>query len=101
MSDSLDSTTWQPEEGPEPVWADFNDWPQRDAVGLDSRVTRAQLAAQGLELREGLLLNIWDADEDDEGNRDDLIATGYVERWGDDRWVLRMRHPLRWQSGEA
>jgi hypothetical protein len=95
----MERTTWQPDTGPAPVWADFNDMPTRDTVGLDARQTRAELADLGIELREGMVLNVWDADEDDAGNRDDLIATGAIERWAEDRWVLRMTHPLRWQSG--
>lgn len=70
--------------------------PERDAVGLNTRGTVAALEAAGIELREGLPLNVWDADADDDGVRDDLIACGHVELW-QDIWVLRL-HWMRHQS---
>ena len=44
--------------------------------------TVKDLEPLGIELREGLVLNVFDADGDldDPGLRDDLIATGVVER---------------------
>jgi hypothetical protein len=49
-----------------------------------------------VELREGTLITAFDEDIDDDGSRDDLIASGTVERapeWLEchgSRWVLRI-----------
>jgi hypothetical protein len=49
-------------------------------------------------LKEGMILTAFDEDLDDDGNRDDLIASGIVERspqWlrcNGSRWVLRIDH---------
>ncbi|HEY2459818.1 MAG TPA: hypothetical protein VGI16_03385 [Candidatus Acidoferrum sp.] len=49
-----------------------------------------------VNLREGLVLTAFDEDADEQGNRDDLIASGTVEpspewlRCNGSRWVLRI-----------
>lgn len=63
--------------------------PERDCVGLNLRGSVRDLDALGIELVPGMKLNVWDADADDAGERDDLIGSGTVERWGD-IWVLRL-----------
>ena len=49
-----------------------------------------------IHLREGLMLTAYDEDEDENGNRDDLLAHGVVEPAPDwlqshgSKWVLRI-----------
>jgi hypothetical protein len=84
------TTCWVPREGLLPVWVDFN---RRggDTVYLDLPATEADLRRLGIELVEGVVLNVWDADGNDFGERDDLVATGVVE-WDSQRcaWFLRI-----------
>jgi hypothetical protein len=51
---------------------------------------------QQIELQEGMIVTAYDEDTDDDGNRDDLLATGTVERSPSflqckgSRWALRI-----------
>jgi hypothetical protein len=76
---------------------DFNWMPGEGMVGLNVRKTVEELARRGVELSEGMRLNVFDADEDLSGIRDDLIVTGHVGRW-QGIWVLIFDQPLRHQS---
>jgi len=70
------------------VWVDFNRG-GGGVVYLDLPGTVADLWRLGIELSEGLALNVWDEEGNDAGERDDLLATGIVER--DPRgWLLRV-----------
>jgi hypothetical protein len=63
------------------VFADFNDLlssPRR--LWLDTVGAREDLQRQGIELREGLEITLYDHDLDEAGNRDDLIVEGVVSR---------------------
>jgi hypothetical protein len=84
------ATRGVPHRGPPPVWVDFNR-PGGDVVWLDLPVTKGELARLGLELRAGLVLNVWTEDLGDDGERDDLVAVGVVERnISRDTWQLRI-----------
>lgn len=69
-------------------------------VGLTTRGTIAELADRGITLEEGLFLNVWDADANNAGERDDLVASGHVENW-DGTWVLRLTGPIQSESQMA
>jgi hypothetical protein len=74
------------------VFADFNDLLRyRDRVRLRTHGARADLERQGLTLEEGIVLQLYDHDENDEGERDDLIARGTVY-WDEeeDAWMARL-----------
>ena len=87
------TTRWVPREGPPPVWVDFNRG-GRDVVYLDLPGTEADLRRLGIELSAGLVLNVWDQDGNHAGERDDLLATGVVERDPvRGAWLLRV---TRW-----
>ncbi len=94
-------TTWSPAQGIAPIRVDFNDMPAWGIVGLNVRTTREELADRDVVLQPGLLLNVWDADADDKGNRDDLIASGEVFA-GDhpDEWFLKLDGPVRSHSDD-
>ena len=90
-------TRWVPADGPPPVWVDFNRG-GGDLVYLDLPKTLGQLNRLGIDLREGVLLNVWDQDATEGFERDDLLATGVVERDpGRQKWVLR----ITWSAHES
>ncbi len=55
-------------------------------------------AGKLVEFREGMIVTAFDEDSDENGNRDDLLATGTVERSPDwlqcngSRWALIINH---------
>lgn len=52
--------------------------------------TLREIEELGLQLAEGLVLNVWDEDVNDHGDRDDLIAVGVIEREDDSgEWTLQ------------
>jgi hypothetical protein len=52
--------------------------------------TLREIEKLGLQLEEGLALNVWDEDENEHGDRDDLIAVGVIEREADSgEWTLQ------------
>ena len=61
-----------------PIYVDFL---KRDSFGrvkLTTIGTREDLAAQGIELHEGMRLVFWSDDADNAGARHDLLADGVV-----------------------
>jgi hypothetical protein len=76
---------------------DFNYMLAKGVVGLSTRGTLAQLAERGITLEGGLFLNVWDADANGAGERDDLVASGHVEDW-EGTWVLRLTGPIQSES---
>jgi hypothetical protein len=82
-------TGWVPKVGSPPIHVDFNRSGTGDTVVLDHPAVVAELARHGVELKAGLVLNVWDEDGNDRGDRDDLLATGVVRH--DEvsgRWLL-------------
>jgi len=79
------------------VWVDLHRLPAR----LESPGTRRDLERLEIELYEGLVLNVWDADGNEAGERDDLIATGRVY-WDapGQRWLLAVVGSFRHQSDD-
>ena len=66
-----------------PIWVDHNRNPPR----LDFPETRHDLERFGISLVEGQRLVLWDADANDDGEVDDLIATGVAFRDEEHRWL--------------
>jgi hypothetical protein len=77
------------------VRADFNGLFSR-VLCLSHKDTCADADGNLVDLKEGMLLTAFDEDLDENGNRDDLIASGTVEpapEWlacRGSRWVLRI-----------
>jgi len=77
------------------VRADFNGL-FSEVLCLSHDDSCIDIAGNIVTFREGLLLTAFDEDVDEQGNRDDLIASGTVERSPDwlrcrgSRWVLRI-----------
>lgn len=60
------------------IYADFQNLDDSNRVRLTCAGTAADLARQGIELREGLVLTLYMDDADDEGRPDELRAEGVV-----------------------
>jgi len=77
------------------VWADFNGL-FGELLCLSHGDTSTDESGAKITLRAGMKLTAFDQDVDGQGNRDDLIASGIVERslWrlrcNGSRWVLRI-----------
>jgi hypothetical protein len=84
-------TSWIPRRGSPPIHFDFNRTGTAETIGLDHPAVLAELARQSVELRDGLILNLWDEDGNEQGERDDLVATGVVRfEASSDRWLLEI-----------
>lgn len=57
---------------------DFNELMDYDLVLFSQKDERENVCRELITLYEGLKVNIYMDDGDDEGNRDDLVASGYV-----------------------
>jgi hypothetical protein len=82
-------TKWVPKVGSPPIHFDFNRSGTVEAIVLDHPVVVAELAKHGVELKDGLVLNLWDEDGNNRGDRDDMLATGVVRHDAlSGRWVV-------------
>lgn len=57
---------------------DFNELLEYDLVLFSQKDARENVCGELISLYEGLKVNIYMGDGDDKGNRDDLVASGYV-----------------------
>jgi hypothetical protein len=77
------------------VWADFNGV-FGDILCLSHRDTCTTDHGDLIHLSPGMILTAYMEDSDENGNRNDLVASGVVERspaWlacNDSKWVLRI-----------
>jgi hypothetical protein len=69
---------------PQRVWVDFGKTDDERRLRLTARDTREDLERLGIQLREGLRLEVYSDDLNDAGERDDLIAEGIVGAVGGD-----------------
>ncbi|HTU21308.1 MAG TPA: hypothetical protein VMG10_24860 [Gemmataceae bacterium] len=60
------------------VYADFHNLDDFNRLRLTCAGTIADLARQGIELRNGLVLTLFMDDADDQGQSDELLAEGIV-----------------------
>ncbi len=73
------------------IWVDFMKTDAQRRLILTTLGTIEDLKKQGIDLHEGLRLEVYSDDADDRGNRDDLLAEGIVYRDKEqDRWVLEI-----------
>ena len=68
------------------VYADFNNLDDDNRLRLTCMGTIQDLDRLGVQLREGLCLTFCMDDADEQGNRDDLLVDGIVEK-GEDCFV--------------
>ena len=85
------------EAGPIRIHADFNGL-FKELLCLSHKETCIGADGQDIMVREGMTAIAFDEDVDDDGNPDNLVALGTVERppeWlrcNGSRWVLRIDH---------
>ena len=73
------------------IYADFMKADHEGRLVLTCLGTHRDLTENRVTLEEGLKLVFYNEDEDYEGNRDDLVVEGTVERdEANDRWVARI-----------
>ena len=79
------------------IHADFNGI-FKELLCLSHKETCLGADGQDIVVREGMTVTAFDEDVDDDGNPDNLVASGTVERppeWlrcNGSRWVLRIDH---------
>ena len=62
------------------VYADFNNLDATNRLRLTCRGTHEDLERAGIELRDGLILQLYMDDGDDDGQADELRIEGVVRR---------------------
>lgn len=73
------------------IYVDFMKTDDEGRLLLVCLGTLRDIEAQGIELREGLVLHVYSDDADERGKRDDLVAEGTVRFHGVRRtWVLEI-----------
>jgi hypothetical protein len=73
------------------VYADFHNLDGANRLRLTCAGTVADLARQGIQLREGLVLTLYMDDADDEGRSNELLAEGVVHFVEQERgWVAQV-----------
>jgi hypothetical protein len=88
------------------LYVDFNEMLDDDLVLLSATDTRKDFHGDAVELREGMEILVYMDDPDIDGRRDNLVATGVVERNRcDDDWCAHVKwccridaHGIRHQS---
>jgi len=66
---------------------DFQNADEAGRVRLNTAGTLEDLARQGVQLCEGLVLDLYSDDGDDNGGLDELVVQGRVELDGQQAWV--------------
>lgn len=70
------------------VYADFQNLDDENRLRLTCAGTAEDLARQGINLKEGLVLTLYMDDADDRGQPDELLAEGVVHYNAEERsWV--------------
>ena len=59
-------------------WVDFNKLMENNLLPFSQKDEKENVCRQLIPLYEGLRVNIYMDDTDDQGNRDDLVGTGYI-----------------------
>jgi hypothetical protein len=86
-------------------WVDFNERIEADLVGLSNSETKMTRGGLSIRLSDGLQILIYEYDTDEDGNEDNLVASGVVELnkntgWSSCiRWCCRIdRNGIRHES---
>ena len=84
---------------------DFNELIERNLVALSRDDTKLASSGESVLLSEGLVVDVYDYDLNDKEERDNLVATGIVERnstigWAKEiKWCCRIdRNGIRHES---
>jgi hypothetical protein len=86
-------------------YVDFNELVESDLVALSATDEKLSSTGEEILLQDGLSIDVWSDDLNDEGEPDNLIASGVVERnssygWAKDvKWCCRIDvHGIRHES---
>jgi hypothetical protein len=77
-------------------YVDFNELIEKDLVALSASDEKLSTMGEIILLRDGLVIDVYSDDLNDEGKPDNLIASGIVERnssWGwakEIKWCCRI-----------
>jgi hypothetical protein len=84
------------------IYADFHNADEKGRLRLTCVGTIEDLATQGIQLHEGLVLTFYADDADDQGQRDDLLVEGVVSYAPEERcWVAAIDwNAIRHESDE-
>lgn len=69
------------------IWVDFMKTDAERRLILTTSGTVEDLQRLGIRLHEGLTLEVYSDDADNQGIRDDLLAEGIVHQDEQDRWL--------------
>jgi hypothetical protein len=73
------------------LYVDFNELLESDLVLLSQHDTRQDAKGNTVHLYEGLIISIFSDDVDGNGNPDNLVAEGVVERNRNDGWAKHVK----------
>ncbi len=73
------------------LYVDFNELIEPNLVALSKDDTKLTLTGENILLREGLLIEVHSDDVSDEGEPDNLIASGVVERNSKTGWASHIK----------
>jgi hypothetical protein len=77
---------------------DFNELIEPNLVSLASGDTKKSDTGNTVALYEGLLVDVYSEDKNENGERDNLVASGVVERNSTTGWAARIRWCCRIDS---
>ena len=83
-----------PNPTPPRVYVDFQNADEKGRLRLNATGTLEDLARHGIQLRDGLVLDLYSDDSDEAGAPDELRVLGRVEFSEDRAWVA----VIDWQS---
>jgi hypothetical protein len=76
-----------PDANPPRVYVDFQNADEKGRLRLNGTGTLEDLARQGVQLRDGLVLDLYSDDGDEAGGPDELRVPGRVELTDERAWV--------------
>jgi hypothetical protein len=76
-----------PDAKPPRVYVDFQNADEKGRLRLNAAGTLEDLARHGVQLREGLVLDLYSDDGDEAGGPDELRVLGRVESSDERAWV--------------
>jgi hypothetical protein len=80
------------------LYVDFNELIERNLVLLSKDDTKLTLTGESVLLYEGLAIDVYSDDLNDEGKPDNLIASGIVERNSTRGWAKHVKWCCRIDS---
>ncbi|HVB82284.1 MAG TPA: hypothetical protein VNE82_20315 [Candidatus Binataceae bacterium] len=76
---------------PPRLYVDFNEMLERDLVLLSQHDTKLDVSGVAVSLHEGLVVDIYSDDVGTDGQPDNLVASGLVERNRHEGWAKHVK----------